>query len=645
MLLLAPTPRDAQLARSVLADAGIVSHACADLSELLQETSQGAGALLLAEESLPGEPALQALSDLLGRQPPWSDLPILLLARTGADSSTVQGALRTLGNVTVLERPVRVAALTTAAHTALRARHRQYKARLHLEELDATARALGDSESRLKALFSNAAVGIAELRPGGELTLVNDALCELLGAPRGRLTGLEFGALAHHEDRTDIERILRDVFRGEVESATVERRLVHEKGQLIWARITLSIARVTDGAGMRAVAVVEDCTERKIAETDLRDADRRKDEFLATLAHELRNPLAPIRNSLHIFRVASKADPALGRVTDMMERQVAHMVRMVDDLLEVSRISRGKIELQRERVSLADIVRNAIETGRPLIEAAQHRLELDMQPDDLQIIADPMRLAQVFANLLNNAAKYTPPGGRIEVRLGRDGSDALVCVKDNGEGIAPHMLERVFSMFTQVNTGMRAQGGLGIGLTLARTLVHLHGGSIEARSDGVDRGCEFRVRLPLAEPAGSAGNPPEVRGDAAHAALARVLVVDDNRDAAEALGLLLTALGAEVEVVHDGPAALERAPQFRPGVVLLDLGMPGMNGLEVARRMREDERLAGLRLVALTGWGQSEDRRRTKEAGFDHHLVKPADLDTLQSILAAPVEPVAAAAR
>jgi len=317
-----------------------------------------------------------------------------------------------------------------------------------------------------------------------------------------------------------------------------------------------------------------------------------------------------------------------------MERQVAHMVRMVDDLLEVSRISRGKIELRKERVELAGVLRNAVDTSLPLIEAGKHKLSVEMPDEPLVVVADPVRLAQVFANLLNNSAKYTPPGGEISFRVTVEQGMATICVKDNGEGIPANMLGRVFNMFTQVNTGMRAQGGLGIGLTLARTLVHLHGGTIEAFSPGKNQGCEFIVRLPLAEQAPYVADAPlPARSEEPPLRLRKVLVVDDNEDAADSLGMLLEFLGAEVAVVHDGRSALEKMRTFKPAVVLLDLGMPEMSGLEVARRMREDPEMRGATLVALTGWGQREDRRRTSEAGFDYHLVKPADVGTLQSIL------------
>ncbi|MGZ5036684.1 MAG: hybrid sensor histidine kinase/response regulator [Usitatibacter sp.] len=633
VLILAPTGRDASMTRAVFAEHGIRCAVCNDLPHLVKEAAAGAGAILISEEALPTQEKLYYLGERLSRQPTWSDLPVLLLAHPGADSTAVRQTVRALGNVTLLERPVRVAALMTAVQTALRARQRQYNAREHLTELDATAKALRDSEMRLKAIFDNAAVGIAELDADGRFALVNDSLCRLVGRERESLLSASMVDVTHGEDRPELETLMRRLFAGGIENFVTERRFVGSDGAFIWVKLTLSLARITDTHGARAVAVIEDITEQKHAAEDLREADRRKDEFLATLAHELRNPLAPIRNSLHIFRLAGVQDPAVARVTEMMERQVGHMVRMVDDLLEVSRISRGKIELRKERVELASVMRNAVDTSLPLIESAKHKLTVEMPSEPLVLDADPVRLAQVFANLLNNSAKYTPAGGRIGVEVAVEGSMAAISVKDNGEGIPQQMLGRVFNMFTQVNTGSRAQGGLGIGLTLAKTLVHLHGGTVEAFSHGPGQGCEFRVRLPLAKPLQQAEEVPAPRAEEPML-MRRVLVVDDNHDAADSLGMLLQFLGAEVKVVHDGHAALEAMKTFEPAVVLLDLGMPGMNGLEVARRMREDPVARQATLVALTGWGQREDRRRTTEAGFDYHLVKPADLGTLQSILA-----------
>jgi signal transduction histidine kinase/CheY-like chemotaxis protein len=375
------------------------------------------------------------------------------------------------------------------------------------------------------------------------------------------------------------------------------------------------------------------------SQEELQDAARRKDEFLAVLAHELRNPLAPLRNALEILRLAD-GEGAFGKdheLTAMMQRQVCYLVRLVDDLLEVSRITRGKLQLRKERVQLSQIVESALETCRPLIEAAGHTLVVTCPSEPIWLEADPIRLAQVLANLLNNAAKYTNPGGRIELTAERQGKEVVVRVRDQGIGIPQEMLPRIFDLFTQVDRfSGRAQGGLGIGLTVVRSLVQLHGGTVSAHSDGPGQGSEFTVRLRLLQE-----SRPSLRGESAcqerppARALprGRVLIVDDNRDAAESLGMLLNIMGSEVRVVYDGAAALEAMSGFQPAVVLLDLGMPGMDGFQVARHVRQQPVLKEVTLIALTGWGQDEDRRRCREAGFDHHLVKPVDLDALEALL------------
>ena len=370
----------------------------------------------------------------------------------------------------------------------------------------------------------------------------------------------------------------------------------------------------------------------------LREADRRKDEFLATLAHELRNPLAPICNGLHILSMP-KVDAETAQMTrEMMERQVHHLVRLVDDLLDVSRVMRGKIELRKEPVELATVIARAVETARPLLDAQGHEFALDLRHDPLVLDADPVRLAQVIANLLTNAAKYTEPNGRIEIMALRDANDAVLRVRDNGIGIAPKMLPRIFELFVQADhSSTKAQGGLGIGLTLVKTLVEMHGGMIQAQSDGLQKGSEFIVRLPMSiraprddrvsETVPTSASPVSKSGH-------RVLVVDDNKDAARSLAMLLGHQGHEVRIAHSGPAALETIEGDVPDVVFLDIGMPGMDGYEVARRIRQRPDLENMVLAALTGWGQQEDRRRTAEAGFDHHLVKPPDPKTLEHVLA-----------
>jgi PAS domain S-box-containing protein len=379
-----------------------------------------------------------------------------------------------------------------------------------------------------------------------------------------------------------------------------------------------------------------DITEQMKIEEALRQADRRKDEFLATLAHELRNPLAPIRNSLQILRISTAADPEAARVHQMLEQQVGHMVRLVDDLLEVSRITGGKIELRRERAELESIIKSAIETSRPLIEEGRHALDVEIPEGSLPVDADPVRLAQVIANVLNNAAKYTDDGGRIRLSVERDRDDLVIRIRDTGLGIPAEMLPRVFDMFAQVDRSMkRAQGGLGIGLALARSLVEMHDGTIEAYSDGPGRGSEFVIRLRSAAPiAHEAPAPsPPVAEAPTPAARKRILVVDDHKDGADSLAMLLKLLGGDTEVAYDGPAAIAAIRRFEPSIVLLDIGMPGMDGYEVARLLRQDRDLDDLVLIALTGWGQTEDRLRTSEAGFNEHWVKPVDPSRLRTLI------------
>jgi PAS domain S-box-containing protein len=363
------------------------------------------------------------------------------------------------------------------------------------------------------------------------------------------------------------------------------------------------------------------------------EADRRKDEFLATLAHELRNPLAPIRNGLYILKAAGTAEGALGRVHVMLERQVKHLVRLVDDLLEVSRITHGHIELRRERTDVQAIVETAIETSRPAIDAARHQLEVDMPGEPMPLDVDPVRLSQVLTNLLNNAAKFTAPGGTISVAARREGPDAVISVRDNGRGIPSRMLSRIFDMFTQDDSGQgTTQYGLGIGLGIAKRLVELHGGTIESRSEGPGRGSEFSVRLPMVTTAtgriGADGPDPQ------RASPCRVLVVDDNLDAADSLGAVLTLQGYETRTAYDGRTTLEAVDDFEPAAILLDLGLPDLSGFEVAQRVRQHPRGRGVTIIALTGWGQERDRQRSREAGIDHHFAKPVNLEALGQLLA-----------
>lgn len=388
------------------------------------------------------------------------------------------------------------------------------------------------------------------------------------------------------------------------------------------------------------VTVVEDVTERAAYETELRErvealreADRRKDEFLATLAHELRNPLAPIRNALQILQLTS--DPSTAeRARELIERQVGNMVRLVDDLMEVSRITRGKVSLQTLRIDIRIVVNSALEASRPLLEAAGHKLSVSLPTSPIYIEGDITRLSQVISNLLNNAAKYTPKGGRVGLVVDRLGNEAIVRVEDNGVGIAADMLPRIFDLFTQVDhTLERAQGGLGIGLALVRKLVEMHSGTVEGFSEGIGKGSVFTVRLPISLDVRPAQSPTSKAKTHRSIPIRRVLVVDDNIDAAISLASVLELSGHEVRTVHDGLAAVNVAGEFRPDIVLMDIGMPGLNGYDACRRIRAERWGVEMILVALTGWGQDDDRNRAAEAGFDTHLIKPINPSSLTDVL------------
>jgi signal transduction histidine kinase/ActR/RegA family two-component response regulator len=376
--------------------------------------------------------------------------------------------------------------------------------------------------------------------------------------------------------------------------------------------------------------------ERRGAEEALRAADKRKDEFLATLAHELRNPLAPMRNALAIQKLAGPDSAASMQARDMMERQLDQMVRLVDDLLDVSRFTTGKLSLRRDIVALADVMRAALDTARPFIEARHHALQVELPAEPLMLAADATRLAQVFSNLLNNAAKFTPPGGQVALSARREGDELVVRVRDTGIGIAPEQLPGVFEMFAQVDQSLeRSQAGLGVGLTLARRLIELHGGSLTARSAGLGQGSEFTARLPLAQAslpdAGEAGGERREGSASGY----RVLVVDDNQDFANSLAVILRTMGNEVRVAHDGASGLALAREFRPDIGFLDIGLPGLNGYDLARHLREDEATSAMTLVAITGWGQHKDRARAFASGFDQHLVKPVETHRVLAILGA----------
>lgn len=382
-----------------------------------------------------------------------------------------------------------------------------------------------------------------------------------------------------------------------------------------------------DGEVESIVGTSRDITERKRNEESLQQADQQKNAFLAQLAHELRNPLAPIRNAVRIFRSKPDADPDVLWASEVIDRQVDHLTRLIDDLLDVSRISRNKLELRRQRISLQDVVWGAVEIGRPVIDQNRHELTVKMSAEPVYLLADLARLTQVLMNLLINAAKYTEAGGHIELSAGLEGADAVMRVKDDGIGIDAETLPRLFEMFFQADPSLeRSQGGLGIGLSLVRSVMELHGGTVTAHSAGKGEGSEFIVRVPALAAAAPVQPQKSVAGESDKAATARrVLVVDDNRDAAESLAVFLQLGGHTVHTAYDGIEAVEAAESFRPDIVLLDIGMPNLNGYEACRRIRDTAWGKDMTLIAQTGWGQEDDKRRTREAGFDDHLVKPVD--------------------
>ena len=483
---------------------------------------------------------------------------------------------------------------------------------------------------------------IVALDGEGRITMINRKGCETLGYTEDELQGRNwFDTCLPPADGTDtLYPLFRRIMAGELEAVEYyENPIRCRDGQhrlIAWRNACL-----TDAAGtiVGTLSSGEDITERKRAEELLREADRRKDAFLATLAHELRNPLAPIRNAAEILRIKGLPDPTSRAARDMIERQLQHMVRLVDDLMDVSRITRGRLLLRRERLELGTVLEHAIEASRHHVQCAGHELNWGLPPQPIYLDADPLRLEQVFVNLLHNACKFTAAGGRIRVAAERDGTEFVVVkVTDTGIGIPPEHMPRMFEMFAQVGASPdQAQAGLGIGLSLSRGLVEMHGGSIEARSEGPGKGAELRVRLPILSETPEAPPPLSDAADDLKPAVAhRVLVVDDNPDVVESLALFLQVTGHEVETAHDGLEAVESAERYRPDLVLLDLGMPRLDGYAACRSIRGYPWGRNMVIVALTGWGQDDDRRKTEEAGFDGHLVKPVDPGTLQRLLADP---------
>ena len=494
------------------------------------------------------------------------------------------------------------------------------------ESLDLTVK------SRLAAIVESSDDAIISKTLAGIVTSWNPAAARLFGYQPEEIIGRPITTIIPPELHAEEVEILGRLRRGErIDHYETER--IAKDGTRIEVSLTISPVRDGKGTIIGASKIARDITQRKRSERLLREADRQKDEFLATLAHELRNPLAPICAAAELLKHAKTLEPELRAATAILDRQARHMRHLVDDLLDMSRITSGRIRLQMEPIELAEFLQGVIATYRQSAETSRHRFTFTTAASPVHVSGDRIRLTHIFANILHNAVKYTPPGGRIDVALRVEDRQAFVSMRDNGVGIPTEMLEYVFEPFAQLDRSFEpADGGVGIGLTLAKQLIELHRGGIEARSAGRGQGTEFLVRLPVTAAAPAKLTPaPERRSDMSVSR--RVLIADDNHDAAVSLSMLLQSLGHDTRVVHDGIEALEEAELFRPEVVLLDIGMPRLNGYETARRIRSRAWAAHTQIVAVTGWGQETDRNRAREAGFHRHLVKPADLDALIDVM------------
>ncbi len=589
----------------------------------------------------PGWNGLAHLPLALGLKAAWS-MPIY-----SADGK-VLGTFGTYFEETRDPTPAEIQLVEVLSRTAALAIERDANDR-RLRESEARYRSLVESEramtqdrSRLDYAVRLSGVGFWNcVLPLDELNW-DHRVKEHFFLPTGARVRIEdFWSRIHPDDREPTRIAIEASMRDRVSYDVVYRTVDPASGDIKWIRALGGMTFGADGEPTHFDGVTVDVTEHKrdqqklaAALTRVSEQDRRKDEFLASLAHELRNPLAPIRTGLSILRIGGTAEQQL-RTREMMERQLGHLVRMVDDLLDISRVTLGKVTLKPERVDFRTVLHSALETTRALIEAQGHEFATRLPPDPLPLEVDPTRLAQVVANLLNNAAKYTPPGGRIQLTAQIDDRELVIRVTDNGVGIPADMLPRVFDLFTQVGSSAdHAQGGLGIGLTLVRGLVVLHGGSVMAQSPGIGLGTTMTVRMPLAGAPATVDAVHDMESGSSHAR--RILVVDDNVDAAASLAMLLELEGHSTEVAHSGNDAIAAIAWFRPQLVFLDIGLPDISGYQVAERVRGMTLEALPRLVALTGWGSEEDRRQARNSGFDAHLVKPVDPSELAAILKTP---------
>ncbi|HYO15096.1 MAG TPA: response regulator [Thermoanaerobaculia bacterium] len=627
-------PRNPCPARILLVDddAGMREHvrrlllqehevvALSDGAAALQAAREQPFDLVLSAVAMPRLGGVELLAELRSDER-TKTLPVILLSARAGEEAEVEGLEAGADDYLVKPFSAKVLLARVGAHLRLQRERRAAQA------------ALRESEAKFSIAFGQSPLALTITSvDDGRLVEVNEGFVRLSGYTREEALGRtpeELGLWVEPEARA--ERFAR--LRAGERVPNIEARFRVKTGEELTGVIGSALVEIN--ARLCVLSSVIDITERKQMEEALKEADRRKDEFLAMLAHELRNPLAPIRNAAQVLKLLAPADARQQWAREVIERQTQHLTRLVDDLLDVSRITRGKVTLACEPLELSTVIRRAVEASRPLIDARRHQLTVALPPEPVPLEGDLTRLVQVVGNLLNNAAKFTDEGGHIQLAAAQDSGEVVLRVCDNGIGVHADLLPHVFDLFTQADRSLdRSQGGLGIGLTLVRHLVELHGGQVEARSEGPGRGSEFIVRLPAAPATGAAG--PEAASDERAPSASRalkILLVEDNVDSAEMMAFFLKLRGHEVRTAHNGPAALEAARTFEPQAVLCDIGLPGMNGYELAVRLREQPAFQRTPLIALTGYGQEEARHRSKEAGFDCHLVKPIEPDALDALL------------
>jgi PAS domain S-box-containing protein len=656
-LLVDDEPRNLTVLETVLASPGYRLVSAESGEQALLALVAEEFALLVIDIQMPGMSGFE-LAQLIKQREKTAGIPIIFLtAYYSEDRHVLEGY--SAGAVDYLHKPIapeilrskvavfaelhrkrrEIARANLKLQDEVRARQRAEDQLRHLnDELEARVaertEALLQRERELRSLADNTPDILARFDRNLRFVFVNSALENVTGLPRERFPRKALRDVGLPEHICDLwEPSIRLVFQSK-KPQSIEFGYETSSGARRYASRLVPEFGPT-GEAEYVLLVTHDVTERQRDAEALRNADRRKDEFLATLAHELRNPLAPLRNGLEVLKLARNSDIAV-QTRDMMDRQLSHLARLVDDLLDLSRITNDKLELRKERVLLESVLENAIEASRPIIETSGNSLKLVLPDEPLWLAADPVRLSQVVGNLLANAAKYTPEKGSIELTAAREGEEVIVRVADTGLGIPPAMLAQVFEMFTQVNRTLdRAQGGLGIGLALVKRLVELHGGTITAESPGLGAGSTFTIRLPVLEAEGTRSES-QTAPAAASGGLGgrRILVVDDNVDAAASLARVLQLLGHETRTAHSGQDALRVAHQFKPEVAFLDIGLPGLNGYEVVKQFRAEPSLSGSVLVALTGWGSENSKQLAREAGFDFYLTKPAEIPTIEQILA-----------